>query len=97
MNSLNRKIQGTKTLVDLVTELQDLMNDHGENIPVMFAYNFGDHWGTQVAQQIRTVDIDNVEYSDYHNMCKISKDELDEEEETEEPGSETIKKVIIIS
>ena len=67
------------TVQDLIDILQELKEQgHGDK-PVCFTYNYGDHWGTVVAQKVDEVEAGNVEYSEYHRMYKLSQDEEQDE------------------
>jgi hypothetical protein len=55
------------TVEELISELQQ-MDPEAE---VHFAYNYGDHWHTQVAPIAENVDEGYVKHSSYHNMCKV--------------------------
>jgi hypothetical protein len=54
---------------ELIADLQQFDMDS----PVHFAYNYGDHWRTQVAPGINNVTEGMVVYSDYHSMDKLAK------------------------
>lgn len=64
---------------DLIEQLQ-LMNPEAE---VHFAYNYGDHWNTEVAPEVNEVIEGYVVDSAYHNMPKVV-------EEGEEDNSELV-------
>lgn len=66
-----RNLNNTLTVDELIEILQDLKDDHGGDIKVVFSYNYGDYWRTQVASGVEEVDTGYVEYSDYHNMPKV--------------------------
>lgn len=78
-----------------VEELKEMLEEFPNDMPVMFAYNYGDHGRTQVAQGFTEVEAELVEYSDYHRMPKLhweSVDDIDDEDEDDE----TTKKVLIL-
>lgn len=77
------------TVEDLIEELKHMPMD----MEVRFTYNYGDHWRTQVAESVRSVDMGFVEYSDYHRMDKVV--EPDYEDEMEDP-KDSYKAVVII-
>ena len=52
---------------ELIEQLQD-MNPESD---VHFAYNYGDHWRTEVAPKLSRVDNGAVVYSEYHRMDKM--------------------------
>jgi len=80
---------------ELIEQLQD-MNPEAE---VHFAYNYGDHWRTEVAPAVDRVDTGAVVYSEYHRMDKIvENDDSDFDEETgEEIVNETLRRVVVLS
>ena len=58
-----------------IQELIDLLEDQPrKDIPVVFAYNYGDHWDTQVTQPVENAEFIKLQYSDYHNKWKVSED-----------------------
>jgi len=66
---------------------------------VHFAYNYGDHWRTEVAPRVGSVDEGAVVYSEYHRMDKmVENDDSDFDEETgEEIVDETLRRVVVLS
>ena len=66
-------------VADLILELQD-MNPEAD---VHFAYNYGDHWRTEVAPKISNVREGVVAYSEYHRMDKVVNEDYDDEDEAE--------------
>lgn len=54
-----------------VSELIEQLKRHDGDAEVMFTYNYGDYWKTEVAQNVSSVSIIDVEYSDYHRMDKV--------------------------
>ena len=79
----------------LVKELIEMLQDMDQDAEVHYAYNYGDHWRTQVAPAISQVFDGVVEYSDYHQMDKLVEDEDCYDEDT---GDYTagIRKVVVI-
>jgi len=79
----------------LIEELQCMDQD----ADVHFAYNYGDHWRTEVAPKVGRVDEGKVVYSDYHRMDKIMEDEYDIEfdDEGNEVKDETRRRVVVLS
>ena len=69
-----------------VKELMESLEGFDPNMEVKFAYNFGDYWKTEVANNIRDIDEGQVRYSSYHRMDKVVDDEEDD----------NIKTVVII-
>ena len=75
---------------DLIEQLRS-MNPDAE---VHFSYNYGDHWSTQVAPTVDTVDEGLVKYSDYHRRDRL----MDEDEMIEDEGDfEGTRRVVVIS
>ena len=66
------------TVQDLIDELSGM----DPNLEVHFSYNYGDHWRTEVAPAVRSVDVGIVQYSDYHRMPKVVEPDYDDEDET---------------
>jgi hypothetical protein len=62
---------------------------------VHFAYNYGDHWRTEVAPKISTVDEGVVEFSDYHRMDKMVDDEDCYDEETGDYKTD-VRRVVVL-
>ena len=79
------------TVDELIAELQCLPKD----AEVHFAYNYGDHWRTQVAPKVRDIGVGYVQYSDYHRMDKVTDDEDDIYLEDGE-RDEDVKEVVLI-
>ena len=63
------------------------------NAEVHFSYNYGDHWNTQVAPTVDTVEEGVVKYSDYHRMDRL----MDETEMHEdEVDFEGVRHVVVL-
>ena len=82
-----------------VSELIEQLGYMDKDAEVHFAYNYGDHWRTEVAPKIDRVDVGSVVYSDYHRMDKmVESDDSDFDEETgEEIVDETLRRVVVLS
>jgi len=82
-----------------VKELIEILEGMNQDAEVHFAYNYGDHWRTEVAPKVDRVDEGAVVYSDYHRMDKIAEhDDSDFDEETgEELVDETLRRVVVLS
>jgi hypothetical protein len=65
----------------LVKELIESLQYMDPEAEVHFAYNYGDHWRTEVAPKVGRVDEGVVEYSEYHRMDKIASEDYDDEDE----------------
>jgi hypothetical protein len=79
----------------LIEELQCMDQD----AEVHFAYNYGDHWRTEVAPKVDRIDTGAVVYSEYHRMDKmVENDDSDFDEETgEEIVDESLRRVVVLS
>jgi hypothetical protein len=78
-------------------KVKDLIEQLGFENPeaeVHFAYNYGDHWRTEVAPKVGRVFGGVVQYSEYHRMDKL----VDEDEMFEEEGdyNEAVRRVVVI-
>ena len=62
-----------------VAELIERLKDMPEDAPVVFAYDYGDHWHSQVAPCVSDIDEQKVKWSDYHGMPKIADHEDDDD------------------
>ena len=65
----------------LVKELIESLQYMDPEAEVHFAYNYGDHWRTEVAPKVGRVDEGVVEYSEYHRMDKIASEDYDDVDE----------------
>lgn len=78
-----------------VEALRDILDEqirlgNGE-LPVVFSYNYGDHWSTPVAEPIAEYPEEViVTYSDYHNKMKIQVNG-DEEDDLENQKEGMVK------
>ena len=64
-----------------VKELIEALQYMDPEAEVHYAYNYGDHWRTEVAPKVDRVDEGVVEYSEYHRMDKIASEDYDDEDE----------------
>jgi len=81
--------------------VQELMEQLGYMDPdaeVHFAYNYGDHWRTEVAPKISRVSEGIVEFSEYHRMDKLVVVEEDYDEYDEDTGETRtqVRRVVVI-
>ena len=68
-----------------VEELIEWLQECDPEAKVMFSYNYGDHWNSEVAQEPDEVTEEKVTWSDYHRAWKVeSSDEDDGEYNTSE-------------
>jgi len=77
-----------------VQELMEQLGYMDPNAEVHFAYNYGDHWRTEVAPRVGRVDEGVVEYSEYHRMDKIANEDYDDEEEVAQDAQ---RRVVVLS
>ena len=82
-----------------VKELIEMLQDMNQDADVHFAYNYGDHWRTEVAPKVGRVDEGAVVYSEYHRMDKMLEDDGDCEfdDEGNERLDETLRRVVVLS
>ena len=82
-----------------VKELIEMLQDMDQDAEVHYAYNYGDHWRTEVAPSVGRVDTGAVVYSEYHRMDKtVDNSDSDFDEETgEEIVDETLRRVVVLS
>lgn len=71
------------TVKQLIEALQEELDD----AEVMFAYEYGDYGRSVVAEKVRRVGADEVEWSEYHRSWKV----IDDDEAG--PGS---KRVVVL-
>jgi len=65
----------------LVRDLIELLESFDADMEVHFAYDYGDRTHSQVAPKISDVFEGVVEYSEYHRMDKVAKEDYDDEDE----------------
>jgi hypothetical protein len=82
----------------LVRDLIELLEGYEADMEVHFAYNYGDHWRTEVAPKVSNVREGVVEYSDYHRMDKVATIEEDYDVYDEDTGeTETkVRRVVVL-
>jgi len=64
----------------LVRDLIELLESFDADMEVHFAYNYGDHWRTEVSPKVSDVREGVVEYSEYHRMDKVADEDYDDED-----------------
>ena len=83
----------------LVKELIESLKYMDQDAEVHYAYNYGDHWRTEVAPKVGSVDEGAVVYSDYHRMDKIL--DTDGDCEFDDDGNEVVdestRRVVVLS
>ena len=82
-----------------VKELIELLQMEDQDAEVHFSYNYGDHWRTEVAPKVGSVDTGAVVYSEYHRMDKIVEDDGDCEfdDEGNEIVDESTRRVVVLA
>jgi hypothetical protein len=81
-----------------VQELIEQLGYMDKDAEVHFAYNYGDHWRTEVAPKISRVSEGIVEFSEYHRMDKLVVVEEDYDEYDEDTGETRtqVRRVVVI-
>jgi Fe-S-cluster formation regulator IscX/YfhJ len=74
-----------------VKELIDHLSNFDEDLPVYFAYDYGDYWGSVVANNVSEVDNETLIFSPYHNRMK----RMDENEDPDESDEKTVDAVVL--
>jgi hypothetical protein len=78
-----------------VSELIELLQSENPDAEVHFSYNYGDHWRTQVAPTVDSVEVGYVKYSAYHSMDKVVDEEDFDFDNNGEPVVEGNEVVIL--
>jgi hypothetical protein len=78
-----------------VAELIEMLQGMNQEAEVHISYGYGDHWRTQVAPCVDSIQEGVVEYSDYHRMDKIVDDEDCYDEETGD-FKEGVRRVVVL-
>jgi hypothetical protein len=65
----------------LVRDLIELLEGYDADMEVHYAYNYSDHWRTEVAPKVGDVREGVVEFSEYHRMDKVASEDYDDEDE----------------
>ena len=73
-------------VADLIEELKHMPQD----AEVHFQYNYGDHWRTQVAPTVDSVEMGLVKYSQYHSMDKVVEPDWDNEDADDVEGKPVV-------
>ena len=79
-----------------VSQLIEQLQYMDKDAEVHFAYNYGDHWRTQVAPSVASVEEGVVEFSDYHRMDKMVEEYEDQFDEETGDFREGVRRVVII-
>jgi hypothetical protein len=78
-----------------VSQLIEQLSYMDADAEVHISYGYGDHWRTQVAPRVDSIQEGVVEYSDYHRMDKIVDDEDCYDEETGD-FKEGVRRVVVL-
>ena len=78
-----------------VSELIEQLGYMDKDAEVHFAYNYGDHWRTEVAPKASRVNEGVVVFSEYHRMDKMVDDEDCYDEDTGD-YAEGVRRVVVI-
>jgi hypothetical protein len=81
-----------------VQELIEQLGYMDKDAEVHFAYNYGDHWRTQVAPKVGEVFEGAVVYSEYRRMDKMVEDDgdCDFDDEGNEIVDESTRRVVVL-
>ena len=81
----------------LVRDLIELLEGYDADMEVHFSYNYGDHWHTQVAPTVDTVEEGMVKHSTYHSMDKmVDEEEFDYDDNGEPTYGEEVRRVVVL-
>lgn len=78
-----------------VSELINILGRYDQDVEVHFSYNYGDHWRTEVAPRVDSIEQGVVEYSEYHRMDKMVDDEDCYDEDTGDYKAD-VRKVVVL-
>jgi len=67
-----------------VSELIEQLKGMDQNLPVYFKYEYGDYWGSVVADEVNEVEEQTLGYSSYHQSMAVRKDADDDCDEDDE-------------
>lgn len=93
-HELDRYLDRTNAMT--VKELREALEDYPDEMPVVFAYNYGDHWRTEVAERVGDVEEGEVLWSAYHRMPKTADQDEGEPDEEDDGKSEENVNVLIL-
>jgi len=74
MSKIDKRISYGMTVQQLIEQLKNCNQD----AVVAFQYPSGDYWHTQLAGVVRSIGVQTVQWSDYHDELKLQEDEEDE-------------------
>ena len=79
-------------------KVKDLIEQLGymdRDAEVHYSYCYGDHWHTEVAPRVDSIEQGVVEYSEYHRMDKMVNDEDCYNEDTGDYKAD-VRKVVVL-
>lgn len=79
-----------------VAELIEELSSYDPKTEVMFSYNYGDYWRTEVASEVELVEETLVTYSSYHDMYKVDEDSDNDGELSDDSDDEKKNKTVVI-
>ena len=79
-----------------VADLIELLQMENPEAEVHFSYNYGDHWRTQVAPTVDSVENGYVTFSDYHRMHKVVDEDDFDYDEDDETDADKLTEVVIL-
>lgn len=80
-----------------VSELIERLGYMDADAEVHFSYCYGDHWRTEVAPRVDSIQEGVVEYSDYHRMDKMVTDEEDCYDDETGDYKEDVRRVVVLA
>ena len=78
-----------------VSKLIEQLGYMDRDAEVHYSYCYGDHWHTEVAPRIDSIEQGVVEYSEYHRMDKMVDDEDCYDEDTGNYKAD-VRKVVVL-
>ena len=78
-----------------VSELIKQLGYMDRDAEVHYSYCYGDHWHTEVAPRVDSIEQGVVEYSEYHRMDKLVDDEDCYDEDTGDYKTD-VRKVVVL-
>jgi hypothetical protein len=64
-----------------VSELIEILKTQDQELPVYFAYEYGDYWGSVVASEVTEINEQTLVYSEYHQRMAVPSDSEDVDED----------------
>ena len=78
-----------------VSQLIEQLGYMDRDAEVHYSYCYGDHWHTEVAPRVDSIEQGVVEYSEYHRMDKMVNDEDCYNEDTGDYKAD-VRKVVVL-